>query len=778
MKKSILLLSGILLIVSSTNSFVIGQSISGFTDIWFNTYLNVNGSFSRGIIDNNSIIVAGSYWPTEPSGCNDQLITKIRPDGTKEWQFVRSPGWDHDAYGAVGLLQNGNYVFFGQQNAQGTLYFDAFWTVFDKNGSEIKYGNFPISGSSSGSDMKMLSNHNIVFTGNHGNGLIFVALTNQDLQQISYQTFNLGGWGVAQLAIDTMNNLIFAIGSAAGLNDIQIRKYDFSLNLLGSYVISRSGSSGNMDVHIIDGCLYLCGGTIINSTAYGTIYKMDYSGNIIDSFTDPMASEYTAITGYQNIVIVAKKNLNNPSALSSEIKVYLGDGIFGTVHQLNINNNKPLIPNDLLINGKMIYAIGRQGGFPAVSKISISSINDLSTDSLNVVSGKSFSYPINSAYIDPSDSIDSYQFDLAYDTTKLEYSDFSTANTLSSNGVGQVNNSIKGRLKVGFIDKGYMNGSGELLKLYFKAINSGETTPVISDFLYNTDSIKNISNGTISIFTRYGDADGNDYIQAYDAALALKNSVGLDPMPTIDPIPWTSWRIEASDVDGNDTLTANDAGLILQRSIDLISSFPAEGLNAILRSASANVPDVTITKEGNNLVFKSYEDLIGLNVSLIDNYSALGTPVVLDNNFMKATNINESTYKIGLATATPPADGSTIMTIPIIDPTASEITIKMYVNTTEKIIRANIATGLISEMDDMIQVYPNPIKDILTIDLGSMTNCSLRITNILGQTVYSSQVHSQKMDINMSKIASSGLYYLLVIDNQKNVIATKKLLKK
>lgn len=88
------------------------------------------------------------------------------------------------------------------------------------------------------------------------------------------------------------------------------------------------------------------------------------------------------------------------------------------------------------------------------------------------------------------------------------------------------------------------------------------------------------------------------------------------------------------------------------------------------------------------------------------------------------------------------------------------------------------ATGVENPGSESIKVYPNPIIDILTIDFGSITNCSIRITNLLGQTVYSSQVHSRKIDIDMSKIASSGLYYLQVIDNLKNVIATKKLLKK
>lgn len=88
------------------------------------------------------------------------------------------------------------------------------------------------------------------------------------------------------------------------------------------------------------------------------------------------------------------------------------------------------------------------------------------------------------------------------------------------------------------------------------------------------------------------------------------------------------------------------------------------------------------------------------------------------------------------------------------------------------------ATGVENLSAELIKLYPNPIDDYLNIELGTLTNCSIRIINILGQTVYTSPVHSQKMDINMSKVASSGLYYIQVIDIQKNVIATKKLLKK
>lgn len=403
----------------------------------------------------------------------------------------------------------------------------------------------------------------------------------------------------------------------------------------------------------------------------------------------------------------------------------------------------------------------------------------ISTDSITIVAGKSITLPINTSFIDCSDAVISYQFNLDYDTTKLEFESYSKVGTLSQNGVVNINQSVKGILKIGYIGTEIFTGEGTLLNLQFKAINIGRTIPVLAKFLFNTDTVRSISNGAIRIFARYGDVDGNEHIQAYDAALVLQNSVGLDPMPSIDPIPWSSWRIETADVDGNGILSANDAGLILQKSIDLITTFPTEGLNALLRSAIVNDADVTVVQEGNNLVFKSYGELIGLNVTLAENFGSLGTPLILNNTMMKATNINASSYKIGLATATSPVEGTTFMTIPILDASAKEITIKLNVNATEKLIRANIVTGIISITNNRIQVYPNPVKEILTINLGSMTlnGHTIRIINLLGQTVYASPIKSAQTNIQMKDFPSAGMFNLLVIDGEKNIILSKKILK-
>ena len=75
---------------------------------------------------------------------------------------------------------------------------------------------------------------------------------------------------------------------------------------------------------------------------------------------------------------------------------------------------------------------------------------------------------------------------------------------------------------------------------------------------------------------KYGDTDGNRSITAYDAALVLRHSVGIDPLPTADPLPWQQWRIIACDVDGNGKITAYDSALILRKSVGIIGEFPVE----------------------------------------------------------------------------------------------------------------------------------------------------------------------------------------------------------
>ena len=177
--------------------------------------------------------------------------------------------------------------------------------------------------------------------------------------------------------------------------------------------------------------------------------------------------------------------------------------------------------------------------------------------------------------------------------------------------------------------------------------------------MYNTDTIKNITNGKTSIAYNFGDVDANGFIQAYDAALALQYSVGKSPVGF--PLPWEAWRIKTANVDKTGDVTANDAALILKYSANIISSFPTGNS----KSASLSNADVNITLENKTLVFRSSGDLIGLNVFVKDNFQALGTPQVLNDSMISAFNIDATKYAIGLATAFVPKENSVFLKIPL-----------------------------------------------------------------------------------------------------------------
>ena len=87
----------------------------------------------------------------------------------------------------------------------------------------------------------------------------------------------------------------------------------------------------------------------------------------------------------------------------------------------------------------------------------------------------------------------------------------------------------------------------------------------------NNQDIFDFSDGYFSILSSivYGDVDGNNEIQAYDAALVLQYSASI--------IEFEEWQFIASDVDMNGEVQAYDAALILQYSAGIIDEFPVEG---------------------------------------------------------------------------------------------------------------------------------------------------------------------------------------------------------
>jgi len=268
-----------------------------------------------------------------------------------------------------------------------------------------------------------------------------------------------------------------------------------------------------------------------------------------------------------------------------------------------------------------------------------------------------------------------------------------------------------------------------------------------------------------------GDVDDDGVILAYDAAITLQYSVGLDPLATIDPLPWENWRDSTANVDGIDGISAYDAGLILQYSAGIITSFSGETNKSLFNS------DVSLEIVGNEIIFYSHGELLGINLSSTNENGILGIPEVLNENFMSAFNIREATYKIGLCTAVSPENGTAFMKIPFKN--SGSVTFNMLVNTMEKIETINLTTEIVELQDEDILVYPNPARDKLFIKVGEygiLEGYQVRIVNQLGGTVFEDRINESQYAIDLMNGSNHGLFYLIVSNNMGITVLTRKIL--
>jgi len=264
--------------------------------------------------------------------------------------------------------------------------------------------------------------------------------------------------------------------------------------------------------------------------------------------------------------------------------------------------------------------------------------------------------------------------------------------------------------------------------------------------------IESTDNAIQVIGFRYGDVDDNGIVQAYDAALALQYSVGLDPLKLKDPLPWESWRILAADVDNVEGITANDASLILQYSADLITSFPVENSE---KNALVTNDDIMVSAEEGFLVFRSLGNLYGLNITLNNSNNCLGSPVLSNQNMISAVNISDSFYAVGVASASSIKNGEVIMKIPFKCSPESGFSLNLIINSTKKQVNVDLTTGVGQLQENKLSFFPNPAHDVIHI---KGTVCyRITILDINGKTVYDEPYTESKINIGNLK---TGLYLI------------------
>ena len=348
-----------------------------------------------------------------------------------------------------------------------------------------------------------------------------------------------------------------------------------------------------------------------------------------------------------------------------------------------------------------------------------------------------------------------YQFDYSYDYGKLEYIGNSLTGTIAEGGNVSVNATEAGILIVNFTTATPISGTGKIINLYFKVIGEGVIASTITNFKYDKLDISSITNGVITAKYLFGDIVANDKIDTYDAILALQYSVNLDPLPSIDPLPWEAWRSVVADVDGINGVSAMDASLIMQYSVGIIKQFPIE-----CKSQTGIIGDVTITVENREIVFRSSGEIFGLNLSVQENFSILGTPIFPDVNMISSSNINETSYAIGLATAYSPAVNAILMRIPLSGLEKGSVTFDLIVNNVKKYFTVDLTTGIVNVSKKFISVYPNPATNELFLkNVGE--NSEISIYDMTGKVQMKFSIDCDR--INISNLAN-GIYTIKISD--------------
>lgn len=83
------------------------------------------------------------------------------------------------------------------------------------------------------------------------------------------------------------------------------------------------------------------------------------------------------------------------------------------------------------------------------------------------------------------------------------------------------------------------------------------------------------------------------------------------------------------------------------------------------------------------------------------------------------------------------------------------------------------------DINKNIRVYPNPTSSNITIDLGNNSvdgTYHVKITNTLGQEVYSTKLNKQQSTIELKQHVTSGLYIVSILDMFGTVVNTNKII--
>ena len=257
-----------------------------------------------------------------------------------------------------------------------------------------------------------------------------------------------------------------------------------------------------------------------------------------------------------------------------------------------------------------------------------------------------------------------------------------------------------------------------------------------------------------------GDVNDDGAVQAYDAALTLQHSVGLDPLPTEDPLPWESWRFQTANVDGDGQLSAYDAGLILQYSAGVITTFGGSNRKGLEEAG------VLITLDNDRMKFYPRGAVIGFNLEVPGGSRYLGEPVSTHPSYHAAFNPVAERYRFGICSSTTFPEEEPFMEIPLLEDGMVEM--NMLVNAKRHSLMMDVATGLFPEAAGSISIYPNPATDYLRIS-GHRRVVLFELLDLTGRVQFSKYLKQGDELVSLDS-AHPGIYICRISGGGKQLL--------
>jgi hypothetical protein len=358
-------------------------------------------------------------------------------------------------------------------------------------------------------------------------------------------------------------------------------------------------------------------------------------------------------------------------------------------------------------------------------------------DTLQVRKDSSFTVSVHSSEITPADSIESYQFVLPL-SDGLTYTGYTTDSTHSTDGFISVNETDS-TLNIAFASNVNLSGTKPLIHLNFDGVKAKDYYFTPEKVYYNNKAVPGVTGGLVGVVKKIGDVDNDGTIFAFDAAKALRYSVGLDALPKLDPLPWEYWRQRTADVNNDGMVLAVDAADILKYVVGTIEEFTS------VKAKRMN-PSVEVVARDGNLYFDSETNgLFGINVDLkVDQTISYGDPVTPEG-LMSAVNATDDQLKIGVASSEDIT--GRFLTVPITQYSGGdELGITYYINnvrTEYKVDMTEAMTGIDEDLSvlpqqyELLQNYPNPFNPSTQIRyaLPVASQVRLEVFNSVGQKV-------------------------------------------